>query len=358
MMIHFPLFVSFSMIHLSQQISYVSVITKSRKKVVVMKKFFRVSGFILIVLLLVFSILCVKSYFESKKPVISEGYYKDFKSSAELELKYSVPGPYEISSYIFDIDDKSIDKIRVWYPSELEKESKKYPMIMVVNASNVQADKYEPFFAKLASWGFIVVGNDDGQTGTGESSAFTLDYVLNVGENNILYKKVDVDNVGILGYSQGGAGAIRAVTEFQNGSIYKAIFTGSAAYPYLAKNMGWEYDSAKISIPYFMTAGTGKSDYSGKNPETEFGGVCPFSTLVGIYNSISNDTEKVMARVVGAEHEDMLLRTDAYMTAWFLYQLQNDNEAAKIFVGSNAELLQNDNWQDVMIGEIKNDREK
>lgn len=90
-----------------------------------MKKFFKVSGFILTVLLLVFSILCVKSYFESKKPVISEGYYKDFKSSAELELKYSVPGPYEISSYIFDIDDKSIDKIRVWYPSELESKSKK-----------------------------------------------------------------------------------------------------------------------------------------------------------------------------------------------------------------------------------------
>ena len=175
--------------------------------------------------------------------------------------------------------------------------------------------------------------------------------MLNVGADNILYKKIDEDNVGILGYSQGGAGAIRAVTEFQNGSIYKAIFTGSAAYPYLAKNMGWEYDSSKISIPYFMTAGTGKSDDSGKNPETEFGGVCPFSTLVGIYNSISNDTEKVIARVVGAEHEDMLLRTDAYMTAWFLYQLQNDNEAAKIFVGSDAELLQNDNWQDVMIKE-------
>ena len=69
-----------------------------------MKKFFKISGSILTVLLVVFSILCVKSYFESKKPVISEGYYKDFKSSAELESKYSVPGPYEISSYIFDID--------------------------------------------------------------------------------------------------------------------------------------------------------------------------------------------------------------------------------------------------------------
>lgn len=98
--------------------------TKVKKEGCCDEEIFKVSGFILTVLLLVFSILCVKSYFESKKPVISEGYYKDFKSSAELELKYSVPGPYEISSYIFDIDDKSIDKIRVWYPSELKNESK------------------------------------------------------------------------------------------------------------------------------------------------------------------------------------------------------------------------------------------
>lgn len=305
----------------------------------------------MITLLLVFSILCVKSYLDNKKPVISENYYEDFKSSAELEIKYSVPGPYEVSSYIFDVDDKKIDKIRVWYPSELESESKKYPMLMVVNASNVHAYKYEPFFAKLASWGFIVVGNDDGQAGTGESVSFTLDYVLNVGPDNSLYEKIDKGNIGILGYSQGGAGAIRAVTEYQNGCIYKAMFTGSAAYPFLAKNMGWGYDATKINIPYFMTAGTGKTDDSGKNPESEYGGVCPYSALVDIYNGLPNDVEKVVARAVGVEHEDMLLRTDAYMTAWFLYQLLNDNDAAKVFAGKNAELLQNDNWQDVMMGE-------
>ncbi len=35
------------------------------------------------------------------------------------------------------------------------------------------------------------------------------------------------------------------------------------------------------------------------------------------------------------------------MTAWFLYWLQNDNEAKNVFFGDNAEILSNSNWQDV-----------
>ena len=62
---------------------------------------------------------------------------------------------------------------------------------------------------------------------------------------------------------------------------------------------------------------------------------------------MSNDIFKVRARAVGAEHQDMLNRTDGYMTAWMLYQLKNDEEASKVFVGDNAEILSNDNWQDI-----------
>lgn len=34
-------------------------------------------------------------------------------------------------------------------------------MIMVVNASNTRVRNYKPFFERLASWGFIVVGNEE-----------------------------------------------------------------------------------------------------------------------------------------------------------------------------------------------------
>ena len=125
------------------------------------------------------------------------------------------------------------------------------------------------------------------------------------------------------------------------------MFTGSAAYPTLAKNMGWEYDVSKVAIPYFMAAGTGKSDDSGADPETSYGGISPLSALIASYDSIANNVPKVRARAVGAEHEQMLMRSDGYMTAWMLYQLTGDEEAGTVFIGENAEILRNANWQDV-----------
>ena len=278
---------------------------------------------------------------------ITEGYYERFQSDAPLEMKYANPGSFETSYTEFISDNESIGKVRVWYPTELESSGKSWPMIMVVNASGTPASSYEPFFPRLASWGFVVVGNEEGQTGNGQTASITLDFMLNISNDSILSNKIDYDNMGIIGYSQGGAGAICAVTNYENGIRYKAMFTGSAAYPTLARNMGWEYDASKVTIPYFMVAGTGKSDDSGSDPETSYGGVSPLSALTSNYNSISDDVPKIRARAVGAEHEQMLMRSDGYMTAWMLYQLTGDEEAAAVFAGENAEILHNNNWQDV-----------
>ena len=151
----------------------------------------------------------------------------------------------------------------------------------------------------------------------------------------------------LIGYSQGAAGALCALTNYENGKRYRAIFTGSAAYPTLAKNMGWEYDASKVTVPYFMCAGTGRSDDSGADPEKSYGGVSPLSALIANYDSIADDVPKIRARAVGAEHEQMLARSDGYMTAWMLFQLTGNEEAGIVFLGENAEILQNKNWQDV-----------
>lgn len=278
---------------------------------------------------------------------IVEGYYKNFKSDAALEMKYSQLGSFETAYTEFPSENATIGKVRVWYPKELENSVKTWPMILVVNASGTPASSYEPFFPRLASWGFVVVGNEDGQTGNGKTASITLDFMLNIPADSVLSGKIDNDSMGVIGYSQGGAGAICAVTNYENGARYKAMFTGSAAYPTLAKNMGWEYDSSKITIPYFMAAGTGKSDDSGNDPEKSYGGVSPLSAQIENYNSISEEVPKVRARAVGAEHEQMLARSDGYMTAWMLYQLTGDAEAGSVFQGENAEILRNANWQDV-----------
>ena len=329
------------MIHLFQQLVKEAIMKKAMKIVLILL------GVILILVIAAF--LYIKSMLPNGggNNDITEGYYERFQSDAPLEMKYANPGSFETSYTEFISDNESIGKVRVWYPTELESSGKSWPMIMVVNASGTPASSYEPFFPRLASWGFVVVGNEDGQTGNGKTASITLDFMLNVSNDSILSNKIDYDNMGIIGYSQGGAGAICAVTNYETGIRYKAMFTGSAAYPTLARNMGWEYDASKVTIPYFMVAGTGKSDDSGSDPETSYGGVSPLSALTSNYNSISDDVQKIRARAVGAEHEQMLMRSDGYMTAWMLYQLAGDEEAAAVFAGENAEILHNNNWQDV-----------
>ncbi|WP_308642054.1 poly(ethylene terephthalate) hydrolase family protein [Paenibacillus nuruki] len=317
-----------------------------------MKKSVKVVGITLlslfIVVIIAVAFLLIKNHIDSKKPMIEDTYYKNFQSKAILEKKYAGLGSYEVSQVKLKSEDNLIKEYSIWYPRELENKQQMYPLIVVTNASNTAASVYEPFFERLASWGFIVVGNEDKQAGSGLTTSKTLDDVLALNKNteSVLYGKIQQDRIGAIGYSQGGAGALRAVTEYKNSSKYKTIFTGSAAYPLLAKNMGWRYDISKVNIPYFMSAGTGKSDDSGEDSKTSFGGVAPLSSLIENYNKISNNVFKIRARVSGAEHWDMN-RADGYMTAWMLYQLQDDPEAGSVFLGKNAEILRNSNWQDI-----------
>ena len=313
-----------------------------------MKRVMKIIGVIIIVIATAVAALVIKGLTEAKKPSVKEDYYTEFSSSAPLEQKYSQPGEYEVSSFDDPSDNETIKKVRFWYPSELEKGDKKYPVIVVVNASGTPAFKYEPWFKRLASWGFIVVGNEDPQAGTGETTSIMLDDLLVLPQDHTLNNRLDTENIGIVGFSQGGAGALAAVTMYDNGTAYKTIFTGSAAYPFLAGNMGWKYDISRISIPYFMAAGTGATDDRGVDDITmEYGGVAPLASLIENYETISDDVFKVRARATGAEHEDMLARSDGYMTAWMLWQLCGDEEAAAVFIGENAEILHNNNWQDV-----------
>ena len=293
-------------------------------------------------------VFVVKGLIDSKKPSVKDDYFKDFLSFAPLELKYSQTGEYEVSTLADPSDNDRIKKVRFWFPAELADNSRRYPVIVVVNASGTPAFKYEPWFRRLASWGFIVVGNEDPQAGTGETTSVILDCLLNLPQDHPLSGRLDTESIGILGFSQGGAGALAAVTMYDNGKMYKTIFTGSAAYPLLASNLRWKYDVSKINIPYFMVAGTGVTDDKGVADITkEYAGVAPLASLIENYNVITDDVLKVRARAAGAEHEDMLARSDGYMTAWMLWQLCGDKEASSVFIGEDAEILHNSNWQDV-----------
>jgi len=314
-----------------------------------MKKFLKILGIVIgaviLALVVFFVVQQIKTHKALNHPRLPENYYETIQTGGPLETKYVGRGSCEVAHTSVESDHKSIKNIYLYYPAELETSGKQYPLVMVVNGSQTPAKTYLPYFERLASWGFIVVGNDDPQPGTGETASVTLNYVLNESE---IKDRVDRANMGVAGYSQGGAGAINAVTKFENSSLYSTLFTGSAAYPMLALSMGWEYEPANIAVSYFMTASTGTSDDMGKpDANAEYNGVSPLQALQEIYDTMPDSLAKVRGRCVNAEHEDMQLRTDGYMTAWMLWQLQGDEDAAKVFVGADAEIIHNSNWQDV-----------
>ena len=75
--------------------------------------------------------------------------------------------------------------------------------------------------------------------------------------------------------------------------------------------------------------------------------VIPIEKMLDMYNKLPSS--KVMMRRIGAEYGQMLYSSDGYVTAWFMWQLQNDKEASKAFIGDNPEILKNELYQDQKI---------
>lgn len=109
----------------------------------------------------------VKNHIDQQRPWMPEDYYTTVQAGAPLEQKYSGRGNYEVSSLVVSMPGTAMQNLRLWYPAQLEQSKESWPLIVVVNASNTAALNYEAWFERLASWGFIVAGNDDRQAGTG-----------------------------------------------------------------------------------------------------------------------------------------------------------------------------------------------
>lgn len=237
---------------------------------------FSVTGIVVAVIIAAIVLFFV---WASKQPAVQENYYDNIQTKSALELKYKVKGNHEVS--FMEYENATYKKIEVWYPNDIKNTSDKYPLVIMANGTGVPASKYKPIFDHLASWGFIVVGNEDDSSWSGKSSAESLDFILSQNEksDSVFYQKINTDNIGIAGHSQGGVGTINAVTNQSNGNKYKAMYTASATHVDLAIGLNWSYDASKINIPYFMVAGTKNFDAGDGVKGSENAGIAPLFSL-------------------------------------------------------------------------------
>ena len=181
------------------------------------------------------------------KASVKDEYWKEIKPGGEIEKKYNLLGENIPKKLEIDTNDNNAIKYIITYPEKLLNSNNAWPLIIVVNGSNDTTSAHYNFNFHLTSHGFIVIGNEDKAAGSGESTSKMLDFILNLNKDksNILYNKIDTSKIGITGGSQGGAGCIRAVTEFENGKYYKTLNTISTPRLEMAKNLKWEYDVKK-----------------------------------------------------------------------------------------------------------------
>ena len=288
-------------------------------------------------------------------PSVTADYYAQTQTGGEIEETYTAMGEYDVDYAEYPAQDLLIKQYKIWYPSALAgEEGREWPIVVMANGTGVPASRYTPVFRHLASWGFVVIGNEMQNSWSGGAAAGALDLLaeLNEDPSSLFYHKLDLDNVGSAGHSQGAIGAINAVTAQPNGDSYKALYLASTPSSLYASTLEWAYDPALIDVPCFMTAGTGLLDAGEAGSpevaeEAQEVSISPLWSQEENYGLIPDSVPKLRARRTGADHAEMLPWPDGYMTAWFMYWLQGDEAAGRAFFGPDAEIVHNPLWQDI-----------
>ncbi len=305
-----------------------------------MKKVLKIVGIVIAVIAVIVIAFLI---YASLTPAAPNRYWEKIESESETENKYNQLGSYSVASKKYDAPQDERDKAdnfyEVWYPEE----EGRYPLIVMVNGTGVPCNKYEAVFEHIASYGYVVIGNNYGTNWDGAHASQTLDFALDTEE---IASMIDTEKIAVGGHSQGGLGAMNAITEYENGSLYSAAFFISPTNEELAKNLEWSFTAEdgtvyaaqpeEIKIPSLLMAGTGSFD-----SET----VLPLSSMEDYYDLLAGD-KAAFRRADQVDHGNMLYESNSYVIAWLDYYLKGMTENREIFFGDAPEISGNERYQD------------
>ena len=270
---------------------------------------------------------------------VPENYETSTSTGGPIEAKSIKRGPYDVG-YQEQAVPEDYKKYEVYYPKAMTTTDHRYPVIVINNGTGVKASEEKTMLRHLASWGFIVIGNEEEYSWNGFASEMSLQYLLKQDNNekSVFFHHIDSSRVGTAGHSQGGIGAINTASQTTHHSYYKAIVAESPTHLDLAELLEWHYDPQKIKAPILYLAGDGFFDQNL---------VIPLKQMEKLYQETTQSPVRIMALRKGADHPQMLYTADGYVTAWFRYYLQDDQEAGKAFTSETGEMFHNAHYSHV-----------
>lgn len=251
-------------------------------------------------------------------------------SSYPIEAHYSSAGPWVISTGTYI--DSSGNSYDLFYPTQLGEGGFKHPILTWGNGSYGTVSQYLGVLNQLASWGFVLIASTSEATGTGhEMLAGAQDMVsMNSDPSSLFYHKLNTDEVGAMGHSQGAGGTVRATLE-SDGLIKTAVPISLPAEIWVSQPDA--FNLAQLTAPVLFLGGSNDWLIAAPWAIWEYYQEVPGTASMLILN--------------GADHLTIQGGGGGYLgyiTAWLMYQLQSDQLARSAFVGDPPEANTNPNW--------------
>lgn len=220
----------------------------------------------------------------------------------------------------------------VYYPNELKNSNRKFPVIVWGNGTWCPSACYEKLLSEIAMEGYIVAANSDLFCGNGKSQAETVNYIINKSnkKNGLFYNKVDAENIGAVGHSQGGRSTVNAAMLDSRIDCVVSIAGNST-----------KKEAAALKVPSMFL--TGENDYI----------VPKEKNVIPAYNECNNPA--VYASLKNGYHMQCCFDSEIYSyytVKWFDAYLKNDSSALGSF-RSGGKMSKDIRWTDFKSKNIK-----
>nr|WP_320021164.1 hypothetical protein [uncultured Draconibacterium sp.] len=247
------------------------------------------------------------------------------------------------------ISEPSLATHTVFRPQDLSAFGRKNKLPIIAWGNGACANspwEHINFLNEVASHGFLVIAIGpmpaEGEQGGGRSQSSQLtdaiDWAIaqNSDKNSPYYKKIDVKNIAVSGMSCGGLQTLEiapdprvTTTVICNSGIFIDPITGFPGMPDLKKD-----DLKKLHTPTLYLLG-GETDIAYNNGMDDYKRINHVPVFVANLDVGHGGTYR---EPHGGEFAKVA-------TAWYQWQMKDDKEASKMFVGDDCGLCNDDEWK-------------
>lgn len=260
-------------------------------------------------------------------------------------IDYTKPGPYTSKRLLNQAmgtisggtrasipanHDNDPSAFTLYFPENAQA-GERFPLLTFGNGTFCSPTFYDTLIGHVVSFGYIVIAPNTSNTGSAEEMLKGVEWALaqDMQSGSPIFEKVNRDQIGAFGHSQGGAGTCRAGADAR---IKTVVPLSGTTAPADIKGTA-----------FFVT--TGGEAMSSSGIETAFNNA-KGPAVYGVTMSGNHDeyTDVEDDPMVSGLTSDDAKQSRAAVAAWFDWQLKSKAENKGLFVGDSCGFCKNSTW--------------